>query len=125
MSKIAILFGAALILVGVIGYVAGNFVSVTALIPAFIGIILVLMGYIAQAKENLRPHVMHVAVFVALLGLIGTCVRWIPALTNYISTGTVKNSAAFISQTLTALLCLVFVILSVKSFVDARRNRAI
>ena len=125
MSRIAILFGAALILVGVIGYVVGNFVSITALIPAFIGIVLVLMGYIAKAKDNLRQHVMHVAVLVALLGFIGTCVRWIPALKSFFLTGAVKNNAAFISQTLTALLCLIFVILCVKSFIDARRNRTI
>lgn len=123
MSKIAIFFGIALILVGVVGYVAGNYVSVTALIPAFIGIIIGLMGLIGQSKESLRMHVMHVAVLVGLLGLIGTCVRWIPALMNYFSSGMVKNSAAFISQTLTALLCLAFVILCVKSFIDARRNR--
>lgn len=123
MSKIAIFFGILLILVGVVGYVAGNYVSITALIPAFIGIIIALMGLIGQSKESLRMHVMHVAVLVGLLGLIGTCVRWIPALMNYASNGTVKNSAAFISQTLTALLCLAFVILCVKSFIDARRNR--
>ncbi len=123
MSRIAIFFGVVLILVGVIGYVAGNYVSVTALIPAFIGIIIALMGLIAQSKESMRMHAMHVAVLIGLLGFIGTSIRWIPALMNYISNGTVKNSAAFISQTLTALLCLAFVILCVKSFIDARKNR--
>lgn len=123
MSKITIFFGIALIIVGVVGYAAGNFVHITAMIPAFIGIIIALMGLIAQAKENLRKHVMHVAVLVGLLGLIGTSVRWIPALIIFLSGGEVKNSAAFISQTITAVLCLAFVILCVKSFVDARRTR--
>ena len=123
MSKTAIFFGVALILVGVIGYVASNFVSVTALIPAFIGIIIALMGLIAQSKENLRMHAMHVAVLIGLLGLIGTSVRWIPSLISSVSNGTVKSPIAFTSLTLTALLCLVFVILCVKSFIDARRNR--
>lgn len=123
MSKITIFFGIALIIVGVVGYAVGNFAHITALIPAFIGIIIALMGFIAHAKENLRKHVMHVAVLVGLLGLIGTSVRWIPALIIFLSGGEVKNSAAFISQTITAVLCLAFVILCVKSFVDARRTR--
>lgn len=123
MSIIAIVFGLALIVVGMAGYVAGNYVSVTALIPAFIGFIIASMGLIAQAKESLRKHVMHVAVLVALLGLIGTSMRWIPALIKYLSSREVNNTAAFISQTLTAILCLIFVILSVKSFIDARRTR--
>lgn len=123
MSRTAIFFGVALILVGVVSYIISNFVSVTALIPAFIGAVITLMGLLAQSKENLRQHAMHVAVLVGLLGLIGTSVRWIPALINFLSTGEVKNSLAFISQTLTVLLCLAFVILCVKSFIDARRNR--
>lgn len=123
MSRTAIFFGAALILVGVVSYVISNFASVTALIPAFIGAIIALMGLLAQSKENLRQHAMHVAVLIGLLGFIGTSVRWIPSLMNFLSTGAVKNSIAFVSQTITALLCLAFVILCVKSFIDARRNR--
>jgi hypothetical protein len=123
LSGTAIFFGVTLILVGVVSYIISNFASVTALIPAFIGGIIALMGLIAQSKESLRKHAMHVAVLIGLLGFIGTAVRWIPSLINFLSTGAVKNSVAFISQTITALLCLAFVILCVKSFVDARRNR--
>lgn len=122
MSKIAATFGIALILVGVIGYVATNFVSLTALIPAFIGLPIALLGLLAQAKESLNMHAMHAAVLVGLLGLIGTAIRGVPALLNAISGKPVKT-AALVSQTLTMLLCLAFVALCVKSFIDARRNR--
>lgn len=123
MSKIAIIFGVALILVGVVGYIMTNFVSITALIPAFIGLPIALMGLLAQQKESIRMHAMHVAVLLGLIGLIGTAVRGLPSLINVISGGTAKNTLALISQTLTMFLCLAFILLCVKSFIDARRNR--
>jgi len=123
LAKLAIFFGIALIIVGVIGYVGSNFASITAMIPAFFGIVIAGFGLLAQSKESMKMHAMHGAVLIALLCFIGTSVRWIPALMTFLSTGAVKNNAAFISQTVTALLSLAFIGLSVKSFIDARRNR--
>lgn len=122
MPTTSIIFGTLLILVGIIGYVYGamysEYASKTALIPAAFGIVLVLLGFVSQQKENLRKHLMHAAVLVALLGFIATAARLIPRLQN------VTGTAAEISQIATALLCLIFVVLAIKSFADARRNRA-
>ena len=67
MPTITINFGRILILIGAIGYIYGlvatTYASPTALIPAFFGLILLVLGYIARAKENLRKHLMHAAVF--------------------------------------------------------------
>ena len=122
MPNLAIGCGVLLILIGLAGYVYGMMndkASVTALIPAFIGIVLALLGVISGLKENLRKHLMHGAVVVALLGFIATAGR----LGSRI--GELTLSAAVISQALTALVCLLFMILAIRSFAVARRARTV
>lgn len=111
-----------MVLVGIIGYAYGamysEYASKTALIPAAFGLVLVLLGFVSQKKENLRKHLMHAAILVALLGFIATAARLVPRLSG------ITFTAAEISQIATALICLIFVILAIKSFADARRNKA-
>ena len=119
MPSTSIACGVLLILVGIIGYVYGltnNAASVTALIPAFFGIVLVILGFLARTKENLRKHLMHAAVLVALIGFLLTAGRLLSKIAD------LTLSAAFISQLTMALICLVFVILCVQSFINARRG---
>ena len=119
MPNLAIGSGVVLILIGIAGYIYGMMndrASITALIPAFIGIVLALLGVISGMKENLRKHLMHVAVVVALLGFIATAGRLGSRL------GELTLSAAVVSQALTALVCLVFMIFAIRSFAAARRN---
>lgn len=121
MPSTSILCGALLILIGIIGYVVGAMndkASVTALIPAFIGLLLALLGAVAAAKEGLRKHLMHAAVVIALLGFIATAGRLISRLSE------LTASPAVISQALTAIICLAFVILAIRSFAAARRARS-
>lgn len=120
MPSISIACGTLLILIGLIGYINGvmtNNASVTALIPAFFGIALLLLGVFSRLRENLRKHLMHVAVVIALLGFILPAGRLISNL------GNLTYSAAVVSQVSMSLVCLLFVILGIKSFADARRNR--
>jgi fluoride ion exporter CrcB/FEX len=123
MPTTAIMFGGLLILVGIIGYgygIMNENASLTALIPAIFGLLLAILGYAAKAKENLRKHLMHAAVVVALLGLLGTISSFLklPAL----FAGTAERPAAVAAQFATAVICLIFIILAVKSFIDARKN---
>ncbi len=118
MPAIAIVCGVLLILIGVAGYVSGvmsDRASVTALIPAFIGILLGLLGLLSMAKEGLRRHLMHAAVIVALLGFIATAGRLVMRLSE------LTASPAVLSQASTALVCLAFMILAIRSFAAARR----
>lgn len=120
MPTTAITSGILLILLGIIGYVLGMInarASLTAFIPAAFGLLLLIFGLIAKSNENLRKHLMHAAVVVGLLGFLMPAFRILSRL------GEFTVNAANLSQIAMAVICLVFVILSVKSFIDARRNR--
>jgi uncharacterized membrane protein len=124
MPSTSIFFGVLLILLGIIGYLYGSMngnASLTAMIPAIFGLILVSLGFVGKGNENLRKHVMHGAVVVGLLGFLATVTSFfkIPALLA----GTAERPAAVVSQLAMSVICLVFVILCVNSFISARRNR--
>ena len=124
MPSTSIIFGVLLILLGIIGYVYGSIngnASLTALIPAIFGLVLVGLGLLGQGRETLRKHVMHGAVVVGLLGFLATLTSFlkIPALLA----GTAERPAAVVSQLIMSVICLVFVILCINSFIAARRNR--
>ena len=118
MSKITIAVGAFLIILGLIGYLGTGMVSWTALIPAFFGLPLTILGALAL-QEAWRKHVMHAAVVVGLVGFLGGAFSFMRPL---LSGGEMKPMAATM-QALMALTCAAFVGLCVKSFIDARVAR--
>lgn len=120
MPSITFVCGILLVLIGLAGYAYGFSISnpsLTALIPAAFGILFIISAAVAMARENLRMHVMHVAVIVGLLGVVLPMGRILSRM------GELTMSAAFLSQAATAFVCLVFVVLAVRSFIAARRNR--
>ncbi len=120
MPTTAIVSGVLLILVGIAGYafsIVNNNTSLTALIPAAFGLLLLILGLLAKSKESLRKHLMHAAVLVGLLGFIIPTARLISQMSK------IEVSLAVMSQALMALICLFFVILSIQSFINARRER--
>lgn len=117
MPKTAIWCGRLLLLVGILGYVYGLYISaasITALIPAIFGVILMALGYVANSSERLRKHIMHAAVIIGLLGFIA-------ALAGLFRKGVPESiGAGTMSQIAMGLICLIFVVLAVRSFVAAR-----
>lgn len=119
MPSTAIWFGRLLILLGLIGYGYGlmsGSASVTAMIPAAFGVVLMILGHLASARENLRKHLMHAAVIVALIGFLASAGRIFSKLSEF------TVSAASLSQVAMAAICLIFVILAVRSFIAARTD---
>jgi len=116
-----------LIATGVGGYFLGHpapgatAVSPTALIPAGVGLVLGLLGAISF-NEKARKHAMHFAALIGLLSAIGDGVQLV--LTIF-KTGTPPDirQMKIISMSLTLVLCVIFVALCVRSFINARRNR--
>lgn len=122
MPSTAIGCGLALILLGIAGYVWGMLdgkASVTALIPAFFGLVIALLGAFAGSSEKLRKHLMHAAMLVGLVGFL------VPAFRLLSNLDGLKFSPAVISQALMAIFCLIFVILGIQSFINARRSGAV
>lgn len=111
------LFGLILIVLGVASYVLTGRTSITAMIPAFFGAVLVILALVAR-KEAARKHAMHAAVAVGMVGLLGALARGVPAALND------PTRPAVIAQLVMGALLLIYVALGVRSFVEARRARS-
>lgn len=127
MPVVSVVFGLLLIAVGIWGYWGGALglwqplgfdaperLSGTALIPAYLGAVLVVLGLLAF-KESLLKHAMHGAAMIGLLGLLA-------AVSRILITGKVQGVGGT-SLVAMALLCAIFIALCVNSFVQARRRR--
>lgn len=122
MVQLTAIVGVLLVIVGVVGYVLTDMVSLTALIPAAIGVVLVLLAVWGQ-RPAARRHAMHAALLIALLGIGGT-VRGLVQLPTLLAGGEVARPAAVYSQSLTAVVLLVLLLAGIRSFLAARRSRA-
>jgi hypothetical protein len=109
--------GLVLILLGLISYFGTGRVSMTALIPAFFGAVFVILALVARS-ETARKHAMHAAVALALVGLLGTLARVVPAVAD----GQLTRPAV-LAQLVMSVLLIGYIALGVKSFKAARRAR--
>jgi hypothetical protein len=90
----------------------------TAFIPSFFGIALIVLGVIAR-NEKFRMHAMHGAALVALLGFVLPLGRVIYAMARVdFHFGLAAGGSIAMS-----VLCAIFLGLCVKSFIDARIAR--
>lgn len=72
MTKQTSICGALLVALGVIVTIVSDSGSVTSLIPAFVGIIFLVLGMAAAAKPTMSHHLMHVMAVIALLAVVGS-----------------------------------------------------
>ena len=125
MAKTTICLGVVLILLGILGYVSTGSHAPTALIPAIVGLILAVLGGLALTDDaKKRMLYMHIAVTIGLLGFLGTA--W--SIVNYIQMVFIgrqfPHPIAVEEKAAMAAVLLLFVLLSVRSFIAARRTRA-
>jgi len=122
MRNLAFLCSLLLIALGLYGYfgyesLGADKQSVTALIPAFVGVAM-LVGALVALKNNMAG--MHIAVLFSLLGALAGLGRLIPGLVK----GTVSFSDAAPKMILAmTTICVVFTVFAVRSFIAARRAR--
>ena len=117
MVSVTRVVGFLLILLGVVGYVGTGFASVTALIPAMVGAVFLVLALVARSDEA-RKHVMHAAVAIALLAVIGG----LPRILTAVRAGETTRPAVM-AQIAMATILAVYVLLGVRSFITARRAR--
>jgi len=123
MKNLTFLFSILLIITGAVGYFAWEAIgaskqSITAAIPAFVGI-LMLIGAIIAGKNHMAG--MHIAVLFALLGGLAGLGRLIPSAIK----GTLDWGASSTMLILVmTVICVIYTILAVRSFIAARKARS-
>jgi len=123
MAKLTIGFGILLILLAIVGFVYTGSTHPTALIPAIFGLAFVLFGVMAKTENPKKRMLwMHISVTVALLAFLGTIKADIQ--TIQLSRGVeFPHPAAVLEKGAMSLLCLIYVLFCVRSFIAARRAR--
>ena len=107
--------GAALVLLGVVAYVATGAASVTALAPAVLGLPILVLGLLA-GREAWHRHAIHAALVLALLGVLAS----VPMVIDLVAG---EVGGAEVTSAVMAVVCAAYVALGVRSFVAARRAR--
>ena len=118
MAKLGLIYGIALIAVGGYGYWNSGGVSVTALIPAFLGAPVAALSALAMNPKFLKLG-MHVNVVIALAGFTAT----LKDTAAFIGGKEFENPMAAYSKSITCVLSLIFIVLSVRSFIEVRKAR--
>ncbi|MFG0330271.1 MAG: hypothetical protein ACF8PN_10270 [Phycisphaerales bacterium] len=114
----AVVIGLLLVVLGGFAYAAAEAPkSVTALIPAFFGAPIFVLGVLAYAKPVWLKHVMHVVSVLALLGVV------LPAGRLAMTMGDFELNLASGSLLVMLILSAILLAACVKSFIDARRAR--
>ena len=121
MPKLSIAVGLGLIIVGIAGYLYVSAASVTALIPAFIGIVFVIVGAVGL-KPGARKHAMHVAAALALLTVLASIMDFGRMLGWTFGGDAPANGVKVVSMSISFVLTLLFLVAAVRSFIAARRN---
>lgn len=119
MTHWTLTYGGALLLLGLGAYLGTGAQSVTALIPAFLGLPVLLCGFVALATG--RPKVpAHIAMVFGVLGVLGGAMG-LPQLPTLLSGGETARPTAVATQSIQFFLSVGYVFLGVRSFIQARR----
>lgn len=125
MAKMTIGFGLVLIVLGVAVFIGTGSHAPTALIPAFFGVALGILGLLADTEDaKKRMTIMHIAVTIGLLGFLFPGIRAGMAVVKASGGGTLLRPVAVEEEAAMAVIMLVYVLLCVRSFIAARKARA-
>jgi len=124
MAKLTIAFGVLLILLAVISFVGTGSTHPTALIPGGLGLLFILFGVMANTPDSKKRMLwMHVSVTIALLAFLGTIPADIDSFR--LSRGVeFPHPAAILEKAAMSLLCLIYVLFCIRSFINARLKTA-
>ena len=123
MAKVTIGLGALLCLIALAGFIASGSSHPTALIPAAVGLLFLVFGFLANSPQPKKRMLwMHVAVTVALLCFLGTIKADIDVF-RMVHGVVFDHSIAVEEKAAMSVLCLLFVLFCIRSFITARRGR--
>ena len=126
MAKVTLIFAVLLIALGLGSYFGTGSLHPTALIPTWFGLALGLFGLLAMSPDpGRRKLYMHVNVTIGLLGFLGAAIRALTSYGHARSEGIEPDRIALGAQLTMAALLLIYVLMCVRSFVEARRARLV
>ncbi len=120
MAITTVITGVLLIALGVGGFVGTGSTHMTALIPAWFGLPILICGLLANNAAR-RALVMHIAVTIGLLGFLGSLVQFFRGVNG---PAMQERPIAVEAQGVMVLITGIFVGLCVQSFIKARRGRS-
>ena len=103
---LGIVLGIILIGLGVGAYVLSDFASITALIPAFFGILIAILGIVGYQQMDRQRLAAYGIGLLAVLGILGST-RGIPDIIGLLTGEPVESTIAAVSQGTMILICLV------------------
>ena len=119
MAKMTLVFAVLLIALGLAGFFGTGHTHYTALIPAWIGLVLGIGGWLAiSPDERRRKLFMHINVTIGLVGFLGTFVEIIRSC----AFSQPLDLTAMAAKLALVWLLLIYVFLCVRSFLTARRS---
>jgi hypothetical protein len=121
MARITLLFAVLLIALGLVGFLGTGSLHPTALIPTWFGLALGIGGLLAiSPSESRRKLFMHVNVTIGLLAFLGAAVEAVRGYVHAASAGLAPDQIALASKLTMSGLMLIYVLLCVRSFINAR-----
>jgi hypothetical protein len=121
MTRLTVVIGSVLVVLGVVAYAVTAAASVTALIPSLVGVALLLCAAVAR-KPAWHRHSIIAALVVALLGALGSLMN--VARIGELFAGTAERPVAVIESTLMFVLLVGYLVMGIRSFVATGRARS-
>jgi hypothetical protein len=121
MVRFTTALGVALVILGVGAYVLTSAASITALIPAFVGVPLLACAAVARSARRRRPA-LAVALAVALLGALGSAMNAIKI--GEAIAGTAQRPSAVWVSTVMFVLLVGYLVVGVRAVLTSRAGSA-
>jgi len=120
--RLGIVLGIALVALGVGAYVLSDFASVTALIPAFFGVLVAILGVVGRRRTDQQRLAAYGIGLLAVLGVVGST-RGIPDMIALLTGEAVESTIATISQGAMIVVCRVLLVAVLQFVRETRTTR--
>jgi uncharacterized protein HemY len=121
MAKVTLVFAVLLVALGVGSYIGTGSNDLSALTPAWIGLVLGVCGFLALSpNERRRKLFMHINSAIGLLGFLGGAIEALNVYGNAREEGIEPDHKVLALKLALVLVMLIYVNLCVRSFIVAR-----
>ena len=119
MENIAMIYGIFLIVWGIGVTILSDSQSITSLIPAILGLPIIILSFFAKKFPDRKKLLMHIVVLIGLIIFLGG----LDLIRGFIQGNIFVNLWASSSKFMMIISGLVFTILCIKSFIFNRKNK--